>query len=162
MPLEIERKFLVKSNAWRTLGQPQTVRQGYLSRDIGRTVRVRVKGPNAFLTIKGKNNGSIRTEFEYAIPVEDANQILEALALRPLIEKTRTKIEYAGKIWEVDCFFGENEGLVVAEVELTSADEAIELPEWIGQEVTHLPRYYNSALSEHPYCDWTEAEKSGL
>jgi len=152
MALEIERKFLVTSDEWQRLGTPQLVRQGYLSRDIERTVRVRIKGDKAYLTIKGRNKGAVRTEFEYAIPTDEAAVLLDTLALKPLIEKTRTKVAYAGKIWEVDRFFGENEGLVLAEVEL---------PPWIGREVTHLTRYYNSALSERPYSEWSETEKAG-
>ena len=147
MALEIERKFLVISDNWQRLGTPEVVRQGYLSRDIERTVRVRIKGDKAFLTIKGRNEGAV---------------LLDTLALKPLIEKTRTKVAYAGKIWEIDRFFGENEGLVLAEVELASENETVQLPPWIGQEVTHLTRYYNSALSERPYCEWTEEEKAGL
>ena len=162
MALEIERKFLVISDNWQRLGTSEVVRQGYLSRDIERTVRVRIKGDKAFLTIKGRNEGAVRTEFEYAIPTDEAAVLLDTLALKPLIEKTRTKVAYAGKIWEIDRFFGENEGLVLAEVELASENETVQLPSWIGQEVTHLTRYYNSALSERPYCKWTEEEKAGL
>ena len=162
MALEIERKFLVISDNWQRLGTPEVVRQGYLSRDIERTVRVRIKGDKAFLTIKGRNEGAVRTEFEYAIPTDEATVLLDTLALKPLIEKTRTKVAYAGKIWEIDRFFGENEGLVLAEVELASENETVQLPSWIGQEVTHLTRYYNSALSERPYCKWTKEEKAGL
>lgn len=162
MALEIERKFLVISDNWQRLGTPEVVRQGYLSRDIERTVRVRIKGDKAFLTIKGRNEGAVRTEFEYAIPTDEATVLLDTLALKPLIEKTRTKVAYAGKIWEIDRFFGENEGLVLAEVELASENETVQLPSWIGQEVTHLTRYYNSTLSERPYCKWTEEEKAGL
>ena len=160
--MEIERKFLVISDNWQRLGTPEVVRQGYLSRDIERTVRVRIKGDKAFLTIKGRNEGTVRTEFEYAIPTDEGAVLLDTLALKPLIEKTRTKVAYAGKIWEIDRFFGENEGLVLAEVELASENETVQLPPWIGQEVTHLTRYYNSALSERPYCEWTEEEKAGL
>ena len=160
--METERKFLVISDNWQRLGTPEVVRQGYLSRDIERTVRVRIKGDKAFLTIKGRNEGAVRTEFEYAIPTDEAAVLLDTLALKPLIEKTRTKVAYAGKIWEIDRFFGENEGLVLAEVELASENETVQLPPWIGQEVTHLTRYYNSALSERPYCKWTEEEKAGL
>lgn len=162
MALEIERKFLVISDNWQRLGTPEVVRQGYLSRDIERTVRVRIKGDKAFLTIKGRNEGAVRTEFEYAIPTDEAAVLLDTLALKPLIEKTRTKVAYAGNIWEIDRFFGENEGLVLAEVELASENETVQLPSWIGQEVTHLTRYYNSALSERPYCKWTKEEKAGL
>lgn len=160
MALEIERKFLVKNDAWRGLGTTVAIRQGYLSRDVERTVRVRTKDDKGFLTIKGKNNGAVRTEFEYPIPHDEADAMLDTLALRPIIEKTRTKIEYAGKLWEVDCFFGENDGLVLAEVELASETESVALPEWIGDEVTHLPRYYNSSLSEHPYSLWSDEEKA--
>ena len=160
--MALEIKFLVISDNWQRLGTPEVVRQGYLSRDIERTVRVRIKGDKAFLTIKGRNEGAVRTEFEYAIPTDEAAVLLDTLALKPLIEKTRTKVAYAGKIWEIDRFFGENEGLVLAEVELASENETVQLPPWIGQEVTHLTRYYNSALSERPYCEWTEEEKAGL
>lgn len=107
MALEIERKFLVISDNWQRLGTPEVVRQGYLSRDIERTVRVRIKGDKAFLTIKGRNEGAVRTEFEYAIPTDEGAVLLDTLALKPLIEKTRTKVAYAGKIWEIDRFFGE-------------------------------------------------------
>ena len=162
MALEIERKFLVISDNWQRLGTPEVVRQGYLSRDIERTVRVRIKGDKAFLTIKGRNEGAVRTEFEYAIPTDEGAVLLDTLALKPLIEKTRTKVAYAGKIWEIDRFFGENEGLVLAEVELASENETVQLPPWMGQEVTQLTRCYNSALSERPYCEWTEEEKAGL
>lgn len=162
MPLEIERKFLVTNDSWQESANRTVIRQGYLSRDIERTVRVRVKDDKAYLTVKGRNRGAVRTEFEYEIPRADGDAMLNSLALRPLIEKTRTTIEYAGKFWEIDCFFGENQGLVIAEVELSSENEKIELPEWVGAEVTHLPRYYNSSLSERPYSQWSEEEKAGL
>lgn len=161
MALEIERKFLVTSNSWQNKTSHSVIRQGYLSRDIERTVRVRVKNDKAYLTIKGRNTDAIRTEFEYEIPKTDGEALLDTLALKPLIEKTRTTIEYAGKIWEIDCFFGDNKGLVVAEVELSCENEQIELPEWVGREVTSFPRYYNSALSERPYSQWSDDEKAG-
>ena len=161
MPLEIERKFLVTNDSWQESANRSVIRQGYLSRDIERTVRVRVKDDKAYLTVKGRNKGAVRTEFEYEIPRIDGDAMLDSLALRPLIEKTRATIEFAGKLWEIDCFFGENQGLVVAEVELSSENEEIELPEWVGAEVTHLPRYYNSSLSERPYSLWSEEEKAG-
>lgn len=159
MGVEIERKFLVKGEAWRALGKPSVIRQGYLSRDPQRTVRVRIRGGKAFLTVKGPNTGAVRSEFEYPIPVMDAEAMLETLALRPLIEKTRTCVRIGTHTWEIDCFFGENEGLTVAEAELTDENEALEKPEWIGREVTHLTRYFNSSLSEHPYSAWSQAEK---
>ncbi|MDO4938328.1 MAG: CYTH domain-containing protein, partial [Sutterellaceae bacterium] len=144
--LEIERKFLVTGNAWKALGTPTVFRQGYLNDEKERTVRVRVAGDKGFLTIKGKNTGAVRAEFEYEIPVEDAVKMLETMALRPLIEKTRTVIVYGGHTWEVDEFMGDNAGLVVAEIELTDENEVFDKPDWIGEEVTGDARYYNSSL----------------
>ncbi|MGN1209296.1 MAG: CYTH domain-containing protein [Duodenibacillus sp.] len=156
MALEIERKFLVRNDEWRTLGSPVVFRQGFLNTEPERTVRVRIAGERAFLTVKGITKGTTRLEYEYPIPVEDAAHMLEHLCERPLIEKTRTVIEYCGHRWEVDAFEGENAGLVVAEIELTSSDEAFEKPAWIGKEVTDDPRYYNSMLSRSPYSTWPE------
>lgn len=153
-PLEIERKFLVKSDAWKKLGKPVLYRQGYLTQDNSRTVRVRLAGDKGYLTIKGKTTGFSRVEFEYEIPASDAQNMLDTLAFHPLIEKTRTCVTYAGHVWEVDEFFGENAGLVMAEIELTSETELFEKPDWIGEEVTGDPRYYNSALAKCPYSSW--------
>lgn len=153
MPHEIERKFLVASNAWRGQAEGVTYRQGYLSRRPGRTVRVRTAGAEAFLTIKGANQGNIRLEFEYAIPLSEAEEML-ALCEGPLIEKTRFKIPHAGHLWEVDEFHGDNQGLIIAEVELSAEDEEVEMPEWIGAEVSGDPRYYNSNLAVHPFSRW--------
>lgn len=155
MAHEIERKFLVTGDGWRA-GHPTKYVQGYLSRSPGRTVRVRQAGDQAFLTIKGKSSGVSRLEFEYPIPVSDAG-ILMKLCDGPLIEKTRTVIEYEGKKWEIDEFHGDNAGLIVAEIELISEDEAFALPPWIGLEVSHDRRYYNSQLSRHPYNEWKDA-----
>jgi adenylate cyclase len=153
MGLEIERKFLVRDDSWRTVeGTPY--RQGYLNSDLYRVVRVRTMGETAVLTVKGLNSGAVRREFEYAIPLVDANAMLDELCERPLIEKTRHKIELAGHIWEVDEFFGENEGLVVAEIELDAVDEDFEKPDWLGEEVTDDPRYFNSNLVLRPYTTW--------
>ena len=153
MAVEIERKFLLKDDSWRAGVTGTLFRQGYLSRAAERTVRVRIAGEQAFLTIKGKSQGASRAEFEYAIPVADAAAMLE-LCDGPLIEKNRYCIEHAGFVWEVDEFLGANAGLVVAEVELPSEATQPPLPEWVGVEVTSDARYYNSRLSEYPYSGW--------
>lgn len=149
MPVEIERKFLVTSNAWRVGAHATPIQQGYLSQE-GATVRIRIADGDAFITVKGKTQGLSRAEFEYAIPVEDARVMLETLCARPLIEKTRYAVEHAGRLWTVDVFEGENDGLVMAEVELEGADAHVELPDWVGEEVTSDPRYRNSALVNAP------------
>jgi len=152
MATEIERKFLVRNDHWRT---PSGVRysQGYLNRDRERTVRVRIAGVRGFLTIKGRSVGASRAEFEYEIPLADAQALL-ALCDGPLVEKIRHLVPHAGMSWEVDEFLGDNAGLVVAEIELSSEDQAFEHPDWLGEEVTTDPRYYNSSLATHPYRDW--------
>lgn len=156
MPTEIERKFLVKSEDWRSLANGKLYRQGYLSTKKGCTVRVRLVGNQGYLTIKGLTQGISRAEYEYPIPAEDAQAMLDNLCYRPLIEKTRYKIELAGLIWEVDEFVGENQGLIVAEVELTNENQIIELPDWIGKEVSDDPRYFNANLTQHPFSKWSE------
>ena len=156
MGQEIERKFLVKGDAWRSLGTATRYRQGYLSTVKERTVRVRTIADKAYLTIKGVSEGIARAEFEYEIPVEDATALLDGLCERPLIEKDRRKIPYRGHTWEVDEFFGDNAGLVVAEVELQSEDQTFETPEWIGVEVSDDPRYFNASLIANPYRMWGE------
>jgi adenylate cyclase len=152
MPVEIERKFLVRGNDWRT-DQGVRIIQGYLNRDEERTVRVRIAGARAFLTIKGMNTGAARAEFEYEIPLVDAEQLVK-ICDGPLIEKTRYTVAYAGMIWEIDEFHGENEGLVVAEVELEAAEQTFARPEWLGLEVTADARYFNSNLAMRPYSSW--------
>lgn len=154
MAQEIERKFLVKGSAWKALAAGTLYRQGYLSSVKERTVRVRIAGEKAFLTVKGVNRGVTRTEFEYPIPVEDAAAMLDALCERPLIEKTRYAIPFGAHTWEVDEFHGENDGLVVAEVELARADEKPVLPDWVGDDVSGDPRYFNSNLAKVPYKSW--------
>jgi adenylate cyclase len=154
MGVEIERKFLLQGDAWRSLGQPVLMRQGYLSLDPARTVRVRIEGASGTITIKGKNSGATRGEWEYPIPVADAAELLDQLCQRPLIEKTRRRIKHGNHTWEVDEFLGENAGLVVAEIELASEDEAFDKPDWIGAEVTGDARYYNSSLIRAPYSTW--------
>jgi adenylate cyclase len=154
MGIEIERKFLLNGEGWKGLGQPTLMRQGYLVADPVRTVRVRIEGERAVITIKSKTTGATRGEWEYEIPVPDAAELLDRLCEQPLVEKVRHRIEHAGHTWEVDEFRGENAGLVVAEIELGSEDEAFGKPDWIGQEVTGDPRYYNSSLIRLPYSKW--------
>ena len=154
MATEIERKFLVQGTQWRN-DTGVRFSQGYLNRDKERTVRVRLAGRKAFLTIKGVTRGPSRTEFEYEIPMEDAEQLLK-LCDGPIIEKTRYRIVHQGSTWEVDEFLGENAGLVIAEIELTSEDQPFSRPPWLGEEVTHDRRYYNSNLAGHPYSQWRD------
>ncbi|PKL50628.1 MAG: adenylate cyclase [Candidatus Riflebacteria bacterium HGW-Riflebacteria-2] len=154
MGKEIERKYLVKDNEWKNLAKGTSYRQGYLSTVKERTVRVRTIDEKGFLTIKGITVGASRAEYEYEIPAADANAMLNNLCEKPLIEKNRYKIAHAGLTWEVDEFFGDNDGLVVAEVELTSEDQKIDLPAWIGSEVTSDTRYFNSNLTKNPYKNW--------
>lgn len=154
MAQEIERKFLVVGDAWRTLATGTPYCQGYLSTVKGRTVRVRLVGEKGYLTVKGPSAGASRAEFEYEIPVADAEAMLVELCERPLIEKTRRKIPFEGLVWDVDDFAGDNAGLVVAEVELDDEAQEVRLPDWVGEEVTHDPRYFNANLVAHPYKDW--------
>lgn len=154
MAVEIERKFLVAGDGWRHLADGVPYRQGYLSSLKERVVRVRTAGPDAFLTIKGLTSGMSRLEFEYAIPLDDATRMLDTLCERPLISKTRYRIPFGGFIWEVDEFQDENEGLILAELELPTADTAFERPPWIGEEVSGDPRYFNANLVQHPFRTW--------
>ena len=154
MPKEIEKKFLVKGDDWRGKAVGKRYRQGYLSTVKERTVRVRTVDAKGFITVKGQSVGASRSEYEYEIPVTDANEMLDRLCERPLIEKTRYRIPGAGVVWEVDEFGGENRGLIVAEVELEREDQQVSLPEWIDREVTDDPRYYNANLVAHPYARW--------
>lgn len=160
MGREIERKFLVKGDAWRSLAEGVRYRQGYLSSAKERTVRIRTVGDKAFLTVKGLTVGCTRMEFEYPIPFEECSAMLDALAERPFIEKTRRRIPAGPFVWEVDEFHGENEGLVVAEIELPDEDAAFERPEWLGEEVSDDPRYFNSNLVAHPYRAWSAGKTS--
>ncbi len=154
MALEIERKFLIKNEYWKSfVTSKKEIRQGYLNSYYERTVRVRIKGDKGMLTIKGKNNNATRLEFEYEIPLTDARALLN-LCEKPIIEKIRYIVEQNNKIWEVDIFEGENDGLKVAEVELNDENESIVLPDWIGEEVTSDTRYFNSNLIKHPFSKW--------
>jgi adenylate cyclase len=154
MGKEIERKFLVKGAGWRALAEGTTYRQGYLNSAKERTVRIRTINDRAFLTVKGLTVGATRAEYEYEIPLADCNAMLDALAEKPIIEKKRYKVPFEGLTWEIDEFFGDNAGLIVAEVELESEGQAFRKPEWVGEEVTADPRYFNSNLIKHPYTRW--------
>lgn len=154
MAQEIERKFLVKLDAWRPRGPGTLYRQGYLCSQKERVVRVRIAGDQAMLTIKGVTVGLTRSEFEYPVPVDDAVVMLDTLCERPQIEKHRHIEVLAGKTWEVDVFHGENEGLVIAELELSSETETFEKPPWVGEDVSSDPRYFNSSLAKNPYSTW--------
>lgn len=155
MANEIERKFLVLDDRWRTSAtQSIRMRQGYLSEGYERSIRVRTENDRAFINIKSSNDGIHRLEYEYEIPLQDAREILERIALRPLIEKTRYIVEHEGFEWEIDVFEGDNDGLVVAEVELDSIDDHLPLPEWAGREVSDDLRYYNVSLLKRPYRTW--------
>lgn len=154
MAKEIELKFLVEGDSWRSHDHGTRYRQGYLSTVKERTVRVRAAGEKGFITVKGINVGSVRSEYEYEIPLADANEILDQLCERPLIEKTRYRIPFDDLTWEVDEFDGENRGLITAEVELTDENQPVRLPEWAGPEVTADPRYFNSNLVAHPFSKW--------
>lgn len=153
MPFEKERKFLVRQELLPRMERSIPVIQTYLSTDPGRTVRVRIAGNNAYLTIKGAPTGITRPEFEYRIPAEDARELFR-LAVSAPVEKVRHEIHVGGKKWEIDVFEGMNKGLVLAEIELNREDEEFVLPEWAGQEVTGDWRYHNSWLSEHPFSEW--------
>lgn len=155
MAQEIERKFLVSNDSWRQAAVGKAYCQGYIkTANPGQSVRVRIAGDQGRLTIKGPAQGLSRAEFEYPIPVADAKEMLETLCDRPLIEKTRYRLPIDNVVWEIDEFHGDNAGLIVAEVELTSENQSVNLPDWIGQEVSGEIKYYNSSLVKHPYSSW--------
>lgn len=154
MATEIERKFLVDINKLPLLEDGYDIKQGYIQTKEKTVVRVRVKAEEAFLTIKGENVGATRLEYEYSIPLEDANEMLEKLCTKPIIDKTRYEIKHMNHIWEIDIFHVHNDGLIVAEVELKDENETVELPEWILKEVTNDTRYYNSNLLGNPFSKW--------
>jgi adenylate cyclase len=155
MPKEIERKYLVNKPKWEKTSKPkgQLYRQGYIMTDPKKTIRVRLTETKGFLTIKGLSVGATRPEYEYEIPVEEAKELLDNFTVSEL-SKIRYKINFQGKIWEVDEFLGANEGLIVAEIELTSEDEIFEKPDWVGKEVTGEDKYYNSSLTIKPFREW--------
>ncbi|WP_456413007.1 CYTH domain-containing protein [Thiolapillus sp.] len=155
MGVEIERKFLLSSDAWRDeVEKSLEMRQGYLSHDAQSSVRVRICNDQADINIKSTRDGIYRLEYEYPIPMADARELLNKVAHRPLVEKTRHILHVADHCWEVDEFHGENSGLVVAEIELASVEEVFQRPAWLGREISTDARYYNSNLSKLPYCYW--------
>ena len=156
MGMEIERKFLVRNDDWRGVGRTRRMVQGYLSLDPARTVRVRIAGDKAWLTVKGETSGCSRVEHECEIPLAAAEGML-SLCLPEVIDKTRHEIRTGIHLWEVDEFHGANAGLVVAEIELKDECEAFEKPSWLGEEVTDDPRYYNASLTRHPYSRFSHA-----
>lgn len=158
--VEVERKFLVLSSLYKEKSMKKyNIRQGYIFASKDKSVRVRTTDGAAYLTIKGETCGLTRKEFEYSIPQSDAEQLLDSLCLRPQIEKTRYIVEEKGFVWEVDEFHGENSGLVVAEVELEDESAQVELPDWVGKEVTQDTRFYNSVLFQNPFCSWPKEEQ---
>jgi len=166
MGLEIERKFLVRGDGWRHAAQRVVpMAQGYLN-DVGMvdrgdmraSVRVRIEGDQAFLNIKSRELGARRQEFEYPIPLEDAHALL-ALCIGGQVVKRRHYVEHAGRVWEIDEFEGDNAGLVVAEIELEDVQATFEKPDWLGPEVTDVPRYYNLALASRPFAQWRDEER---
>lgn len=159
MGVEIERKFLVNGTVWKTGLSGTEYRQGYLTSDPERTVRVRLAGAQGYLTIKGASTGASRLEFEYPVPADEAAQLLEQLCRKPLIEKIRYRVPHAGMVWDVDEFLGDNLGLVVAEIELEHEGQLVELPPWVDLEVTGDSRFYNACLAECPLASWPVQER---
>lgn len=156
MGIEIERKFLVKNDDYKKLSKGILYVQGFLSSDKERVVRVRLIGDKGFLTIKGLSKGISRPEFEYEIPAHEAKQLLEEICIKPIIRKFRYTLSHENLTWEVDEFLDENKGLVIAEVELENENQKIILPEWISDEVTSNPAYYNSNLIKNPFRNWKQ------
>ncbi len=157
MAIEIERKFLVLDDRWRSeVSRESFYQQGYLANAGGASVRVRIAGDKANLNIKSMTLGIRRQEYEYEIPIADAKEMLDTLSVGPVIEKTRYFVEHKGHTWEIDVFAGDNEGLIVAEIELSSEHELFSVPEWVGADVSHEERYYNVCLVNNPYKDWAD------
>lgn len=154
MAKEIERKFLIELSGVGSMGYGSRIKQGYISTADNTAVRIRITETAAYLTLKGENKGATRSEFEYDIPVQDANEIIEELCSGPVIDKTRYLVKHGSHTWEIDVFHGDNDGLIVAEVELESEAEAIDLPAWVTQEVTGETKYYNSCLLNNPFKQW--------
>lgn len=154
MGIEIEKKFLLKYHPHKDLCNPQRLIQGYIKKDKKSVVRIRVTDTKGFLTIKGPKTNNAGLEFEYEIPKPDAETLIRTLCQKPVIDKNRYHVIHNNSEWVIDEFFNENAGLMIAEIELESAEQAFEKPDWVGEEVTHDPRYYNSNLIEHPFSKW--------
>jgi len=155
MAVEIERKYLVINDKWKSsVDSESTLKQGYLATVPKASIRVRVANDKAHLNIKSVTLGISRSEYEYEIPLEDGEEMLANLTTDPIIDKVRYRVRCGDHTWDLDLFHGDNEGLIVAEIELASEDEVFEVPEWVGEEVSGDPKYYNASLVKHPYCDW--------
>jgi adenylate cyclase len=154
MGIETERKYLVKGKSYKCGTSGYLYKQGYLSTNPESVIRIRICNDKSYVTIKGKAEGISRLEFEYEIPLNDAEEMLNLLCEKPIIEKHRYKYEYMGDLWEIDEFHGENEGLIVAEIELDNENSVFSKPEWLGEEVTGVTKYHNSCLVKHPFKDW--------
>lgn len=155
MPIEIERKFLLKNDSWRSqVSSSARIRQGYLAPVSKASVRVRLDGERANINIKSATLGVRRMEYEYSIPVDEAVEMLDQLCQTPQINKTRFKVKRGEHVWEIDEFYDDNEGLIVAEIELGYESETFEKPEWLGEEVSGDARYYNVNLTKHPFKNW--------
>ena len=159
MTMEIERKFLVSNDSYKLRAKPVHYRQGYISTSVENVVRVRIAGDKAFLTIKSLISQRSRLEYEYEVPFADASEILNNICRKPIIEKNRYEVVNGTDAWVVDEFLGENQGLVVSEIELNSEDQEVKLPDWIGAEVTDDSRYLNANLVDYPYNNWVENKK---
>jgi len=159
MAIEIEKKFLVTGEEWKEGSSSTIYFQGYLCSGSGQTVRVRIAGDKAWLTIKGRHTNISRLEFEYPIPLEEAQIMLAEVCEQPIIHKRRFFKKYGGFIWEIDEFYGDNQGLVLAEIELASEDQEFPRPDWLGEEVSDDGRYYNASLRSYPYSMWKDDEK---
>ncbi len=160
MAIEIEHKYKVKNESYKEIATSATYyKQGYICSDKNCIVRVRIAGEKAMLTIKGETHGASRSEYEVEIDIATAQSLLNEFCPSPIVEKTRYVVPYGHHTWEVDCYHGKNNGLIVAEIELQSEHQLYELPPFIGENVTGIPRYYNSCLAQHPYSEWDEADK---
>ena len=158
MAIEIEHKFLMSGNDWREhVTRSVKYRQGYLSSQETSSIRVRISDECAWLNIKSATVGTHRHEYEYEIPLLDANEIINMLCRKPIIEKTRHFVTNDGNTWEIDEFDGDNQGLIIAEIELSEIGKTFSKPQWIGEEVTHDLRYYNNNLAIHPYSEWIDS-----
>ncbi len=162
MAREIERKFLVISDDWKaSVYDKKYMRQGYICNSQQASVRIRIENQSANINIKSMSIGISRAEYEYPINLQDATEMLDTLCGNPVVQKERFLVKHAGKVWEVDVFMSDNRGLIVAEVELDSETETIQLPSWVGREVSNQERYYNMRLAQYPYSCWTQDEKQG-